>query len=85
MASATPTRPLRAPAPAPLAARQRRAIPGLSKSRFTTGLQCHRSLWWSVNEPDAPELETTPDLQAVFDQGNLVGERARTYIPGGKS
>jgi len=84
MASATPTRPLRAPPPAPPGARQRRAIPGLSKSRFTTGLQCHRWLWWSVNEPDAPELETTPDLQAVFDQGNLVGETARRYIPGGQ-
>ena len=84
MASATPTRPLRAPPPAPPAARQRHAIRGLSKSRFTTGLQCHRWLWWSVNEPDAPELEATPDLQAVFDQGNLVGETARTYIAGGQ-
>src|SRR6202042_3470523 len=40
--------------------------PSLSKSRFTTGLQCHRLLWWTVNEPDAPELGTTPEQQAIF-------------------
>jgi hypothetical protein len=56
----------------------------LSKSRFTTGLQCHRLLWWTVNEPDAPELTTTPDTQAIFDQGTHVGEVAREYIPGGQ-
>lgn len=56
----------------------------LSKSRFTTGLQCHKQLWWQVHEPDAPEL--VPDLaqQAIFDQGTRVGEAARTYVPGGQ-
>ncbi len=62
----------------------RRASAGLSKSRFTTGLQCHRLLWWTVNEPDAPELATTPGLQAIFDQETEVGEAAREYIPGGE-
>jgi hypothetical protein len=37
-----------------------------------------------VNEPDAPELVTTPDLQAIFDQGTQVGEVARSYLPGGQ-
>lgn len=55
---------------------------GLSKSRYTTGLQCHRRLWWTVHERDAPELVVGPELQAVFDTGNQVGELARTYFPG---
>lgn len=55
----------------------------LSKSRFTTGLQCHRRLWWQVREPGAPELVVDPDTQARFDTGTRVGELARTYIPGG--
>ncbi len=56
---------------------------GLSKSRFTAGLQCHRQLWWRVHEPRAPELVPGPALQAVFDQGTAVGEVARRYMPGG--
>src|SRR5438552_1899972 len=55
----------------------------LSKSKFTTGLQCHKRLWWTVHEPDAPELVTEPEQQAVFDRGSHVGEVARTYIGGG--
>ena len=31
--------------------------PRLSKSRFVTGCQCHKLLWWTVHEPDAPELQ----------------------------
>src|ERR1035437_5869480 len=57
---------------------------GLSKSRFTAGLQCHRALWWKVHDRDAPELETGPELQAIFDQGTRVGDLAREYIPGGQ-
>lgn len=56
---------------------------GLSKSRFVSGLQCHRLLWWMSHEPGAPELVPDDALQAVFDQGTAVGERARTYVPGG--
>lgn len=55
----------------------------LSKSRFTTGLQCHRRLWWTVHERDAPELQVDASLQVVFDHGSDVGEVARGYIPGG--
>src|SRR5438309_2156878 len=29
----------------------------LSKSRFTSGLQCHKKLWWEVHEPNAVELQ----------------------------
>jgi hypothetical protein len=49
----------------------------LSKSRFITGLQCHRQLWWKAYEPRAPELRPDAGLQAIFDMGNRVGERAR--------
>lgn len=55
----------------------------LSKSRFMLGLQCHRRLWWTVHEPDAPELEVDDDQQILFDHGTEVGEVARTHIPGG--
>ena len=56
---------------------------GLSKSRFTSGVQCHKQLWWRVHEPDAHELEPDPSKQAIFDQGTRVGEVAREYVPGG--
>lgn len=56
---------------------------GLSKSRFVSGLQCHKLLWWASHEPGAPELVPGPALQAVFDQGHEVGALARTHVPGG--
>ena len=55
----------------------------LSKSRFMSGLQCHKQLWWRVHEPDAPELVSDPAQQALFDQGHLVGAKAREHFPGG--
>ncbi len=61
-----------------------RPSPQLTKSRFTTGLQCHKQLWWKVHEPDAPELVPDPRTQARFDQGTQVGELARSYVPGGR-
>jgi len=55
----------------------------LSKSRFTSGLQCHKKLWWEVHEPDAVEVQPDKVLQDLFDQGHQVGELARTRYPGG--
>ncbi len=55
----------------------------LSKSRFVTGLQCHKYLWWKVHEPDASELKVDPETQFRFDQGTRVGELAQSYVPGG--
>lgn len=57
--------------------------PALSKSRFMNGLQCHRLLWWSVHERDAPELVPNAATQVVFAQGHRVGEEARRRFPGG--
>jgi hypothetical protein len=69
----------------PTVTKARRSLPviGLSKSRYTAGLQCHKRLWWTVHEPDAPELVAGPDLQAVFDQGHRVGQAARERFPDG--
>ena len=75
---------LHAQASRAIPARERGARPGLSKSRFTAGLQCHRLLWWTVNEPAAPEMVASAELQALFDQGEKVGELARSYVPGGE-
>jgi len=56
----------------------------LSKSLFLAGVQCLKQLWWRVHEPRAPELTPTPDQQARFAAGRLVGEVAREYVPGGE-
>src|SRR3989475_801923 len=55
----------------------------LSKSRFTSGLQCHKKLWWTVHEPDAVELQPDKFWQAWSDRGRQVGEAARARYPGG--
>ncbi|MGH9364297.1 MAG: DUF2779 domain-containing protein [Thermoanaerobaculia bacterium] len=60
-----------------------RPLPRLSKSRYVSGLQCPKMLWWMVHEPDAPELAVSDELQVIFDRGQRVGELARTYVPGG--
>jgi uncharacterized protein DUF2779 len=55
----------------------------MTKSRFLSGLQCPKRLWWEVHEPEAPELEPAPARQFVFDQGHEVGRVAQSYVPGG--
>src|SRR5207247_1498162 len=59
------------------------AVP-LCKSRYLSGLQCHKQLWWRVHEPEAPELAPSPGQQNLFAQGREVGERARAHVPGGE-
>ena len=59
------------------------SMPRLSKSRYCAGLQCLKQLWWRVHEPSAPELKPGPELQAVFNRGTDIGERARLEFPGG--
>jgi len=55
----------------------------LSKSRFASGLQCHKQLWWKAHEPDAPELVPDPAARLIMDEGTRVGEAARALFPGG--
>ena len=54
----------------------------LSKSRFQTGLQCHKALWLSVNARDLADPLTESQAH-IFDTGNAVGELARTRFEGG--
>ncbi|MEK7236219.1 MAG: hypothetical protein AAB242_06330, partial [Nitrospirota bacterium] len=56
--------------------------PRLSKSKFLSGLQCHKRLYLEVHQPF---LATKPDAatQAMFEMGTEVGELARSRFPGG--
>lgn len=58
------------------------ALPLLSKSKYTAGVQCLKRLWLQINEPELAG-ETDPATQARFDQGTEVGEAARKAFPGG--
>ena len=55
----------------------------LSKSLYTRGLQCKKSLWLKKYNP---KVLTPPgeQLQAVFDTGNEVGGEACKLFPEGK-
>jgi hypothetical protein len=55
----------------------------LSKSRFLSGLQCPKQLWWRVHEPDALELKPDENTSHLFDNGAQVGAAARGYVPNG--
>jgi RNase P/RNase MRP subunit p29 len=54
----------------------------ISKSRYLHGLQCHKLLWYDFNAYDQIPKPSAAQ-QAIFDQGNLVGELARSLYPGG--
>jgi hypothetical protein len=54
----------------------------LSKTRFLSGLQCEKRLYYDVYQP---ELGAPPDadLQGIFDRGHAVGKLAHALFPGG--
>ena len=54
----------------------------LSKSRYTRGLQCQKSLYLYTYHPELRD-EITEDQQAVFGIGTDVGILARSLFPGG--
>ena len=56
--------------------------PRLSKSKYISGLQCHKRLYLEIHSPD---LAAAPDAerQAVLEAGTDVGEVARRRFPGG--
>ena len=57
-------------------------MPFISKSKYISGLQCHKLLWFYYNAKDQiPAFDA--QTQAIFDQGHLVGELARKLYPGG--
>lgn len=54
----------------------------ISKSKYLSGLQCQKLLWYHYNRPDeipAPDAGT----QAIFAVGHQVGELAQSLFPGG--
>lgn len=54
----------------------------ISKTKIMQGYQCHKNLYLAVHRKELiPPV--TPDLQALFDQGNAVTEEARRRFPGG--
>ena len=59
------------------------APPRLSKSKFLSGLQCHKRIYLEIYQP---KLATPPDAgtQAILDMGTDIGELARRRFPGGK-
>lgn len=54
----------------------------LTKSRYLSGLQCHKRLWVEINAPDriAP---SSPSHQRLKDQGTEAGIFARGLFPSG--
>ena len=54
----------------------------LSKSTFLKGLQCEKALYFHKHHYNLKD-EITKAQQAIFDQGNLVGELAHQLFPGG--
>jgi len=54
----------------------------LSKSKYTRGVNCHKSLWLYVHKKD--EQIYSEATMAVFARGTCVGELAQQYFPGGK-
>lgn len=54
----------------------------ISKTKIMQGYQCHKSLYLSVHRKELiPKV--TPELQALFDQGNAVTKEARQRFPDG--
>lgn len=62
--------------------KSRPVSPYISKSKFLSGLQCHKLLWHVYNAKHLiPEADA--HQQAIFDQGHEVGELAKQLFPGG--
>jgi len=47
----------------------------LSKSKYLSGLQCHKRLWLEIHKPKLSP-PPPPSQQRIFDQGTMVGELA---------
>ncbi len=54
----------------------------LSKSQYTRGLQCAKSLWLYREKPELRDTPS-PEQQAIFDAGTEVGVLAQSWISGG--
>ena len=54
----------------------------LTKSKYLSGLQCHKRLWYEKNHPERAE-SLSKAQHRTFRQGKEVGERARDLFPKG--
>lgn len=55
----------------------------LSKSKFISGIQCLKKLYFSVHEPELG-TKASKSTQFLFEQGHEVGKIAQKQFPGGK-
>ena len=55
----------------------------LSKSRFVSGIQCDKKIWFDFYRKDL-KLPTDEQTQAVFDLGHRIGILAQKMFPNGK-
>ncbi len=53
--------------------------PFLSKSKYLNGLQCPKLLWHYYNAKDKFP-PTDESIQAIFDQGHIVGKLAQVAV-----
>ena len=56
--------------------------PYISKSKFLSGSQCKKLLWYAYNEKEEIP-ETDAAQQAIFDQGHEVGALAKSLYRDG--
>ncbi|MBX3708230.1 MAG: DUF2779 domain-containing protein [Gammaproteobacteria bacterium] len=54
----------------------------LSKTKLIKGYRCLKCIYLTIHRPEL-EAPITPETQALFDQGNEVGAKAREYFPNG--
>ena len=54
----------------------------LTKSKYLSGLQCHKRLWYKKNHPERAS-SLSKAQHRTFRQGKEVGERARDLFPEG--
>ena len=55
----------------------------LTKSKYLSGLQCHKRLWYEENHPERASSLSRAQYR-LFRQGREVGEYARTLFQGGR-
>src|ERR1044071_8106683 len=61
---------------------QRPARSRLSKSKFLSGLQCHKRLYLEITQPELAE-PPDPSTQALLAMGTEIGLLAHRRFPGG--
>ena len=59
-----------------------RPVVALSKSKFLSGLQCHKRLYLEVTHPELGEPPDT-STQALLAMGTEIGVLAQRRFPGG--